>query len=69
MINDTKTLLQAELKRVIELLKNNDLDLGYSYSTYKEKAELKNKMLEARRDMVRLEKFMDSAELWWKIID
>lgn len=56
-IDSTKILLQAEIKRILELLRN-DLGIGFKYDTYKIKAELKNKMTEARRDMIRLEKLM-----------
>lgn len=58
-ISDMRVLLSAELKRIVEILDSNiELNIGYDYVSHKAKAELKNKMLEARRDMIRLEKLM-----------
>lgn len=58
-IKDTRVLLSAELKRITDILESDtELNLGYSYELHQSKAELKNKMLEARRDMIRLEKLM-----------
>ena len=58
-IDNTRALLSAELKRITEILDSDtELDIGHSYKSYKVKAELKGKMLEARRDMIRLEKLM-----------
>lgn len=52
-IQDTRMLLLAELKRITSILQS-DIKIGYGYDN----AELKNKMLESRRDMIRLEKLM-----------
>ena len=52
-IQDTRMLLLAELKRITSILQS-DIKTGYGYDN----AELKNKMLESRRDMIRLEKLM-----------
>jgi len=63
-INNTRVLLSAELKRITEILDSDaELDMGYSYRLCKTKAELKGKMLEARRDMIRLEKLMYDYEM------
>lgn len=63
-ISDMRVLLSAELKRIVEILDSNiELNIGYDYVSYKAKAELKNKMLEARRDMIRLEKLMYDYEV------
>ena len=58
-IDSTKALLKLELERVIELLETESEDLWCpSYRTFKNKSELKSKMSESRRDMIRLEKLM-----------
>lgn len=47
-IKSTENLLKEELNRIIELLEVDE----------RNNAELRNKMLEARRDMLRLEKLI-----------
>ena len=58
-IDNTRSLLSAELKRITKILDSDtELNIGHSYKSYKVKSKLKGKMLEARRDMIRLEKLL-----------
>lgn len=58
-LQETIVLLHAELKRIIELLEQKEyISVSWYCSNSGIRAELKNKMAEARRDMKRLEKLM-----------
>lgn len=56
-IKDCKSLLIAEMQRVIGLLKKYEPQNTYSYYVCG-RAELKGKMKEIRRDMIEFEKLM-----------
>lgn len=60
-IKSTKALLQLELNRISELL-NTEVNFNLEYSMASIKSELKAKMHEARRDMIRLEKLLYDYE-------
>lgn len=62
-IDDTRMLLQTELTRIIELLQSEkffswEVSHGYKIFYIENRAELSNRMTEARRDMVRLKKLL-----------
>ena len=58
-IDNTKLLLKVEMERIVELLETDSEDLwDANYKTFQLKSELKAKMHEARRDMIRLEKLL-----------
>lgn len=54
-VDDQKQLVGSLLKRIIYLLEYEEI---YYDALSSEKAELKSKMKEARRDMIRLEKLL-----------
>lgn len=63
VIDRIGTRLQAELVRIIEILQNKNLvtlevDYPCKYLVCENRTELKNRMHEARRDMIRLEKLL-----------
>lgn len=63
VIDCTGTRLQIELARIIELLQDENLvtlevDYPCKYLVCENRTELKNRMHEARRDMIRLEKLL-----------
>lgn len=62
-IDNLRIHLQMELVRIANILQGKELATlcsGYcsKYIAFRDRAELKNRMIEARRDMVRLEKLL-----------
>lgn len=50
-----KLCLIANMKRVLQILES-DIEIEYSWKNSKEKAEIRNKMHEIRRDSIELDK-------------
>ena len=57
-MNNLKKLIILECERVIELIKEDQLFAEKWWGRNPNRAELKNKMKELRRDMMRLEKML-----------
>jgi len=73
-IDNTKNLVIQECKRIIEILESNCELKPYSFGTTTVASELKGKMMELRRDTLRLEKmvynpyeFKSECEKGWRV--